>query len=208
MTPALMTPALMTPALVLASGSPRRAALLRAAGIPFELGPAPDVDETPPTGPEGQRLEPAAVVRALALRKAEAASPLVPGRTLVAADTLVFLEGAPLGKPRDAREACEMLRALSGRTHEVLTGLALIGPTADGGIRRAVAVARSAVTFRDLSTTEIEAYAATGEPLDKAGAYGIQGGAAAFVARLEGDLDTVIGLSISTLEELLASWGF
>lgn len=192
--------------LLLASRSPRRAALLEAAQIPFELGPSPDVDETPPVGQDGAPLDPASVVRALAVRKAQAAHLVRPTRRLLTADTLVFLDGRPMGKPEGAAEARTMLRTLSGRVHEVCTGLAVLGPTADGQIRCLQGVACAHVHFRELTEAEIEAYVASGEPLDKAGAYGIQGGAAGFVAALDGDLDTVIGLPISALRALLRAF--
>lgn len=192
--------------LLLASRSPRRAALLQAAGIAYELGPIPDVDETPPVGAGGARLEGATVVRALALRKAEAAHVLAPRRRLLAADTLVFLDGHPVGKPVDGADARRILRSLSGRAHDVCTGLALLGPDARGEIRRLQEVACSRVHFRELTDAEIETYVAGGEPLDKAGAYGIQGGAAGFVSALDGELDTVIGLPVATLRELLRAF--
>ena len=128
---------------------------------------------------------------------------LAPTRRLLAADTLVFLDGRPLGKPVDAADACRMLRSLSGRTHEVCTGLALLGPDRQGRIQRIDGVACTRVSFRAQGDAEIVAYVAGGEPLDKAGSYAIQGGAAAFVTSMEGDLDTVIGLSVSTLHSLL-----
>lgn len=182
------------PAFLLCSASPRRAAILASAGIPFDRGKPPDVDETPPAG-----VRPDAVAEALAGRKARAAAARAPGRLVVCADTVVLLDGEVLGKPDGAADAVRMLRALSGRRHEVVTGVAVARDRACVS-----GAARTAVTFRALTPAEIEAYVATGEPLDKAGAYAVQGGASAFVERLEGDLDTVIGLPLATLRDLLA----
>ncbi len=182
----------------LASRSPRRAELLRVAGIPFELGPFPDVDESLVPG-----AAPDALVEELARRKAGAAMERCPNDAVLAADTLVFLDGDVLGKPVDASDAARMLRLLSGRTHEIRTGVAL--GTADG--RLDVRHATTRVTFRDLTDAEIDAYISTGEPLDKAGAYGIQGGASGFAAGLDGDLDNVIGLPVRLVREMLADGG-
>ena len=185
-------------ALVLASRSPRRAALLDAAGIAYEILNLPDVDETPPVG-----VGPHEVVSQLAERKIRVAAVLAPGRRILSADTLVFLEGRILGKPADAAEAQAMLEALSGCSHEVVTGVAVWGPASGGRPRILVGAAGTKVRFRTLQATEIEAYVASGEPLDKAGAYGIQGGAAGFVAALEGEIDTVIGLPVQLVRRLL-----
>ena len=185
----------------LASRSSRRADLLRAAGVEFEAGPFPDVDETPPSG-----LAPGPTVEALAVRKAEAAAALVPGSWVLAGDTLVFLDGVALGKPCDEADAHRMLAALSGRAHEVASGVALA--RADpGGLSLRSAHDVTSVRFRALGTSEIAAYVATGEPLDKAGAYGIQGGAADFVAALDGARDTVIGLPMDVVRRLLRETG-
>jgi len=188
--------------LLLASRSPRRAALLRAASIPFEQGPAPDVDETPPPG-----ASPAEAVEALATRKAWVVAQDAPGRWVLAADTLVFLGPDRLGKPGGPGEAVAMLRRLSGRTHLVSTGVALVQVGTDGTGRRHVGSRTAQVTFRPLGEGEIRAYVASGEPLDKAGAYGIQGHAAGFVTTLEGDVETVVGLPTALVRELLAEAG-
>jgi septum formation protein len=190
--------------LLLASRSPRRAALLQAAGIPFEVADLPPVDERLPHGPGGSALEPEEAVRRLAERKARAAARAAPDRLVLAADTLVFLDGRPLGKPGSDGEARAMLRALSGESHEVATGVAVVRPgpgPVQGRLRSGTRVAR--VRFRRLTEAEIEAYVATGETRDKAGAYAIQGGAAAFVASLEGEADTVVGLPIGLVRSLL-----
>lgn len=188
--------------ILLASKSPRRAALLEAAGIPFEVVDLPPVDETPPRGSEARA--PGAVVERLALRKLAAAEAHAVSRRVLTADTLVFLDGAILGKPGDEGEAVRMLRRLSGSTHEVATGVAVAGPDGSGGITRRSGHRVARVTFRALSEAAIEDYVASGEPLDKAGAYALQGGAADFVRHLEGDADTVIGLPIVLVRQLLA----
>jgi len=178
----------VTRRLVLASGSPRRVALLRGAGFDVDVRPSGVAEWPYPGG------DPVAYAEALARAKAEA----VPGEVVVAADTIVVLDGDVLGKPAGPAEAASMLRRLSGRTHDVVTAVAVRRP---GGV--ASAAARARVTFRALSAGEIEAYVRSGEPMDKAGAYAYQGGASAFVTALEGDPDTVIGLPVRLLYELL-----
>ena len=186
-----------TPAtVVLASASPRRLALLRQIGIEPVVEPA-DVDETLTDG-----VDVAAAVAGLAATKARAVAARHQGERLLVlgADTLVVLDGGPLGKPADPAEAREMLRRLSGREHHVVTGVAIIDTASGtdlGGVETTV------VRFRTLSTDEIDAYVATGEPLDKAGAYGIQGGAGAFVEELVGDHSNVVGLPLALVERLL-----
>ena len=175
---------------ILASLSPRRRDLLRGAGIPFEVCPT-DVDET-------TDLPAAEAVAELARRKALASAQAHPGRTVLAADTLVALDGVSLGKPANAREASRMLHALSGRAHEVVTGVCA---RRDG--REVWGTRTTRVVFRSLSDEEIERYVASGEPMDKAGAYAIQGGAAAFVERYDGEYDNVIGLPVELARELL-----
>lgn len=175
--------------LVLASTSPRRAALLRAAGYDFDVRPS-GTEEWPYAGGD-----PAGYTESLAEAKA------IPGgrhEVVVGADTVVVVGGTVLGKPADAEDAAAMLRRLSGRTHEVVTAVAV----RHGELLRS-GHARTQLTLRPLDEREIRAYVATGEPLDKAGAYGYQGGAARFVTRLEGDVDTVIGLPLALLRELL-----
>jgi septum formation protein len=175
----------------------RRAARPPAAGVAFESGRPPEVDETPPAG-----VAPAEVAQALAVRKARAAASRAPGRVVVTADTTVLLGDAILSKPEDAADARRMLHALSGRVHRVVTGVAVA--------RDATVLSASdatSVEFRPLSDEEIAAYVATGEPLDKAGAYAIQGGAAGFVVRREGRLDTVVGLPVDVVRRLVAEIG-
>lgn len=177
------------PRLVLASASPRRAALLRAAGFDVDVRPS-GVEEWPYPG-----TGPAAYAEALARAKVAA----VAGELVLGADTIVVLDEVVLGKPADEAEAAAMLRRLSGRSHEVVTGVAV----RHGGTVRS-GHARSQVSFRALSEPEIRSYVATGEPVDKAGAYGYQGTAAAFVTDLAGDEDTVIGLPLRVVRALLA----
>lgn len=190
--------------LVLASGSPRRRELLTRAGVAFEVIPA-GIDERLRSGETPEAL----VVR-LAHEKALAvARRLGPGprRLVLGADTLVVLDGEILGKPRDAVEAEGMLARLAGRTHRVLTGVALA--RSDGPERRACRVA-SEVRMRPVGAEEIRRYVATGEPLDKAGAYALQGRGRAFVEKVEGSTSNVIGLPVDETLELLrearASW--
>ena len=178
-----------SPPLVLASGSPRRSELLRAAGITFRVC-APAVEEWPYEGGE-----PAEYADSLARAKAES----VGGERVVAADTIVVIDGRVLGKPGGAEAAEEMLGSLSGRSHEVITAVAVKDRY---GLRSAQDSAR--VTFRELSEPEIRDYVASGEPLDKAGGYGFQGAGRQFVERLEGDPETVIGLPLRLLRSLLA----
>jgi len=174
--------------LVLASTSPRRADLMRAAGYHFDVQPS-GVEEWPYPGGE-----PGDYVEALARAKAAAGS----GDVVIGADTVVVLEGDVLGKPADPADAVSMLRRLSGRTHRVVTGVAV---RQDGAIRFGHASTR--LTLRPLAADEIDAYVAGGEPLDKAGAYAYQGAARAFVTHVDGDVDTVIGLPIALLDRLL-----
>jgi septum formation protein len=178
--------------LLLASASPRRAELLRAAGIRFEVAPA-DVDERQRDGEDAE-----AYVRRLAAAKASRVAAAHPGRAVLGADTTVVVSGEVLGKPRDAEEAAAMLGRLSGRSHRVLTGVCLISP--DGRVD--VAVATTTVEFRALSPADIDAYVASGEPMDKAGAYAIQGGAGTFVTRIEGDFDNVVGLPVALIQAM------
>ena len=183
--------------LILASGSPRRRQLLEQIGLTFVVRSS-DVDESVSPG-----LTPAQVVESLSARKGEAvAAEAVPGDLVLSADTVVALDGAILGKPRDRAEAEAMLTALSGRTHQVYTGVTLLQ---DG--RRLTEHEVTAVTFRPLSPEEIAAYVSTGEPMDKAGAYGIQGLGALLVERLEGDYFNVMGLPLCRLGEMLAQFG-
>ncbi len=176
---------------ILASGSPRRRKLLTQIGISFEVD-VRNVDETVPAG-----TAPAAVCELLALRKAEDASLTRPEALTLGVDTIVVLNGTILGKPADESEARAMLRRLSGRTHTVYTGLALIHPQTG----RSVSVSEATrVTFGAMDDEEITAYVATGSPMDKAGAYGIQDDLGAlFVDRIDGDYYNVVGLPLRKL---------
>mgnify|MGYP001501632934 FL=1 len=183
---------------ILASGSPRRRELLEMLGVPdLTIRPAKGPERaTPGAGPEQ-------TVRELALHKAqEVAQTCAPEDIIIAADTIVYLDGAILGKPRDHDDAVRMLTALSGREHIVYTGVAVLR---GGELRQAAE--RTAVRFRPLTSGEIERYIATGEPMDKAGAYGIQGRGALFVAHLDGDYFNVMGLPLCRLGKMLGKLG-
>ena len=183
--------------LVLASGSPRRAELLRQAGIRFEVS-VPDVDETlhPGEAPE-------AYVRRLAAAKARHVAASHPGRPVLGADTTVVVDGQVLGKPYDAADAARMLGQLSGRSHLVLTGVCLIGPAGETRIDAAV----TTVEVRALQAAEIGEYVDSGEPMDKAGGYAIQGGAAGFVTRLDGEYSNVVGLPVALIQGMCRASG-
>jgi septum formation protein len=172
--------------LILASASPRRAELLSAAGFAFEVRPV-EVDETPLAGEE-----PSAYVLRVAVLKAQSYQGLADGEIVLAADTTVVVDGAILGKPADEADSRRMLRLLSGREHEVLTGVA-----ARGGARVVSAVEATRVHVQPLSSADVDWYIASGEPADKAGAYGVQGLAARFVHRIEGSYSNVVGLPVS-----------
>jgi septum formation protein len=181
-------------ALVLASQSPRRQSLMRHVGFSFSsVVPSIDEDAVSTT------LPPDEYVRELAVRKAVRGSEMVVGDVIViGSDTTVVLDDAVLNKPADAAEAAEMLRRLSGRTHTVHTGIALVGR--GRGLGRRGASRATDVTFRELSDAEINAYVASGSPLDKAGAYGIQDDfGAVFVSRVEGCYYTIVGLPLELL---------
>ena len=185
--------------MILASGSPRRAQLLSEAGFTFEAVPA-DVDERAVGAPTPEGL-----VRELAREKAAsvAAARAGAGEVVIGSDTAVVLDGRVLGKPADARDAGRMLRELSGRTHEVLTGVCAVK---DG--RELFSFAeRAEVDFWDLTERQVDAYVATGEPLDKAGAYGIQGKGRMLVKGIRGDFYTVVGLPVSRLVRELERCG-
>lgn len=177
--------------LVLASASPRRRDLLNRLGLTFTVSPS-DADET---WPEDLATGPA--TEAIALRKARAVP--APEALVLAADTVVVLDGEILGKPANRDHAAATLRRLSGRTHEVVTGLALAA-----GRREATAHETTRVTFAALSDAEIAAYVATGSPLDKAGSYGIQDDLGALlVERIDGDYSNVVGLPLRRLYDTL-----
>lgn len=186
------------PTLILASASPRRKALLDSIGVSFKVQPA----RVPEAWDDSSDSE--EVARDLALRKARAVAALQAEGLVVGADTLVCLDGVILGKPRSESEATSMLQRLSGKTHSVVTGVAVVDSRSG---REEVAAEVTRVTFRTLSPAEIERYVATGEPMDKAGAYGIQGVGALLVARIEGCYPNVVGLPLVRLAELLSRFG-
>ena len=182
-----------TPPVILASASPRRRELLGNMGISFTVRIS-EADENIPNG-----TPPVCAVEMLARRKGEAVARETEEDCLIlAADTLVALGNRALGKPKDEAEAKEMLRELSGRAHEVHTGVAVLR-----GGRVYSGVCTTEVVFRSLTDGEIAAYVATGEPLDKAGAYGIQGLGGALVERIAGEFDNVVGLPCRLADELL-----
>jgi septum formation protein len=182
--------------LILASASPRRADLLRAAGIPFESLPV-QIDERFEPGEEADR----AVVR-LAEAKAAAAAAIRPETLVLGADTIVVVSGEALGKPVDNEDARRMLGLLSGRTHEVFTGICL---RYKGRTLRHVEPSR--VRVANLTSREIDWYVGTGEPLDKAGAYAIQGLGSRFIEGIDGSYSNVVGLPISSVYALIKEVG-
>ncbi|MBL8135128.1 MAG: septum formation inhibitor Maf [Acidobacteria bacterium] len=183
------------PSFVLASASPRRQELLAAAGYTFTVRTA-DVDETPVGGETAE-----AYVARLAEAKARAVLARHPDALVLGADTTVVVDGDILAKPADAADAARMLSRLQGRAHEVLTGVALVSATWSR-----VAVAATSVWFAPMREAEIAAYVASGEPMDKAGAYGIQGRAARYVTRIEGSYSNVVGLPVALVHALLAEY--
>jgi septum formation protein len=206
--------------LVLASASPRRQELLRNAGIAFVVQAA-DIDESPREGET-----PRDCAERLAREKALAVAGAYPGDRVLGADTVVAVDGKILGKPRDADDAARMLRMLSGRVHEVITGVCVVeavasgqllvasktGATNSGDISEALASGNrelrtasetTLVTMTEWSDEAIREYIATGEPMDKAGAYAIQGGAGRWIPRIEGDYSNVVGLPVALVCRML-----
>lgn len=178
--------------LILASQSPRRRELLGLFRIPFLVRVA-DIDETmDPHASPADEVARVSRLKALAIDHA-------PEDVVIAADTIVVCDGRVLGKPRSEEEAKQMLRFLSGRDHQVMTGMTVLR-----GQEAVVCTEVTDLHFRSLSNWEIDAYVATGEPMDKAGAYGIQGGAALFCSRMEGDYYNVMGLPVCRLSRILA----
>jgi septum formation protein len=186
--------------LVLASSSPRRAEILRDAGLPFQPLPV-QVDET-----RWPSERPVALVTRLARAKAEAATwRASPPALVIAADTEVVLEGDVFGKPVGEEDAAAMLRRLSGRTHEVVTGLSVIRlPEGDARTEHEI----TGVTFAELSPAEMEDYVASGEPFGKAGGYAIQGRGGRFITRVEGCYFNVVGLPLARLYRILRELGW
>jgi septum formation protein len=178
--------------LVLASASPRRQELLRNAGIAFEIQPA-DIPEDPLPGESAK-----ACAERLAREKALAVAAKRPKDVILGADTIVVIDNQILGKPADAADAHRMLRLLAGRTHQVITGVCLV---VDG--QCSVASETTTVTMTPMSDQEIRDYVATGEPMDKAGAYAIQGIASRWIPRIEGDYSNVVGLPVARIYRML-----
>lgn len=178
--------------LILASRSPRRSELLAAAGISFEVLAA-DIDETPHVNES-----PLGYVERLAIEKARAVLALRPDARVLGADTTVTIDGEILGKPADEADAKRMLRMLSGRAHDVHTGVALVSRA---GVRSAVDTTR--VWFTAMTDEDISWYVATGEPVDRAGAYAIQGFASRYIRRIEGSYSNVVGLPVAVVSSIL-----
>lgn len=188
----------MTPKIILASNSPRRKELLAQIGLSFTVAPA-DVDESvlPGESPEAYAVR-------VALDKARIAAERVGEGIVIAADTIVVIDDSILGKPVDAHDAAGMLALLAGKQHRVVTALAVMDAATGKSDTR---LSATKVWFRDLAEREIAAYVATGEPFDKAGAYGIQERGALLVERIEGCYSNVVGLPLSLLGEMLREFG-
>ena len=186
--------------LVLASASPRRQELLRNAGIDFEVQPA-HIPEDPLPDEDAK-----ACAERLAREKALAVARLRPNDMILGADTVVVVDHQILGKPIDATDAARMLRLLSGRTHQVITGVCVVngGSSAAGGARNSVASETTSVVMSEISEQEIADYIATGEPMDKAGAYAIQGIASRWIPRIGGDYSNVVGLPIALVWRMIS----
>jgi septum formation protein len=185
------------PKIILASGSPRRAEILNSVGWAFTKD-VPDIDETELPGET-----PEAYVRRLAKTKGKTVAARYPREIVLAADTTVVIDGTIIGKPTDLADARRMLKMLSGKRHEVLTGVALVkNGTAE------VAMQRTGVKFAELTDAEINFLAEMGDPLDKAGAYAVQAQAALFIEGIEGDYWNVVGLPINLVYELVKKAGF
>ncbi|MGC2698122.1 MAG: Maf family protein [Candidatus Angelobacter sp.] len=181
------------PVLILASSSPRRQELLREIGIPFHVHAA-NINED-----QIASEAPIAYALRLAREKAQAIAAQYPQSYVLGADTIVVIDGEVLGKPQDHADAARMLRLLSGRGHEVTTAVSLVSPTGDAQTRACT----TQVYFRKLAEEEIQRYVAGGEPMDKAGAYAIQGGASRWADRIEGEFSNAVGLPLSLVTELL-----
>ncbi len=179
--------------LILASRSPRRAEILKAVGWPFEVRPA-NIDET-----RRESEDAITYVKRLATEKARAVANQHASGLVLGADTIVLVDDEILGQPRDAEAARRMLKLLSGRWHEVLTGVALLRAPGNQPI---IDHETTRVRFAEMTAQEIDWYVGTGEPMDKAGAYGIQGGAAMFIEEIQGDYFNIVGLPIRLVYEL------
>ena len=186
------------PVFILASSSPRRSSLLRQFGVPFKTVPA-DVDERVRAGEMPEQY-----AERLSLEKARAASDSAGKGIVIAADTIVVLDDEILGKPSDEQDALRMLSMLSGRTHRVITALTVMDTAAGKTLTR---LSQTTVRFRRLSAEEIMSYVKTGEPLDKAGAYGIQEKGALLISGIEGCYFNVVGFPVSLLGQMLKEFG-
>jgi septum formation protein len=184
------------PPLILASASPRRAELLRSAGIPFTVDVANISEEVAPGESPVQHAE------RLAREKAEVVAKRNTGKVVLGADTIVVVDHQILGKPRDVQDAARMLRMLSGRSHEVITGVCLAFLDT-GNKKLETRSEQTKVHFAQLSPEHIEDYIATNEPMDKAGAYAIQGIASRWITKIEGDYANVVGLPVALLWKML-----
>lgn len=183
--------------IILASQSPRRREICAQLGIPFTVCPAQSEAPFDPT------LSPQEAVKVIARSKAEEIAATHPGEVVLGSDTVVAIDGVILGKPKTEADAAAMLRSLSGRTHQVLTGVWVVDEDGNGDGFTSVA----SVKFADMSDADIAAYIATGEPMDKAGAYGVQGIGARYIEGIMGDFYTVMGLPASTWRFLQVRFG-
>lgn len=183
--------------IILASGSPRRQEILKGLGFEFETIPSNiSEDEVLWEEPE-KRSKLLAELKAVDVQKEH------PTRKIIGADTIVYCDGIRMEKPANAKEAAEMLKRLSGRDHEVITGLAIVAPPN----RRTIRAERTKVYFREIDNSEIERYIDTGEPFDKAGGYAIQGHASVFIEKIEGCYFNVVGLPVPLLFRMLKETG-
>lgn len=189
--------------LILASASPRRQELLRNANIPFTAKPT-DIPEDARPGEAPQ-----ACAERLAREKALAIAHLYPDAFVLGADTIVVVDGELLGKPHDGADAARMLRLLSGRSHQVITGICVVHPRSGNSVEQLrTASETTLVTFQPLAEEEIRYYVSTREPMDKAGAYAIQGIASRWVSRIKGDYSNVVGLPVPLVYRLLREHGY
>jgi septum formation protein len=183
--------------IILASGSPRRREILRLSGIPFDIDVSEYIEDMT------EKIPPEELAEKLALGKALTVSSRHPDAIIIGADTFIVFEESVLGKPHTREKAREMLSWLSGKPHVVLTGYAIVDTKDE---KQVTGVSVNTVIFRDISDSEIEAYIATGEPLERAGGYAIQGGAAGFVKRIEGDYLGIVGLPLAAIVEELQAF--
>ena len=189
--------------LILASSSPRRRELLSQIGLDFEIRTA-DVDEHVAADSPEELVRKLSHIKASAIRPAEGEAPV----TVLGADTIVAVDGKVLGKPADAEDAKRMLRLLQGRSHEVYTGVTLLSYFADGGSACNTFAEETKVFFAPMTEEEIAEYVATKDPLDKAGAYGIQGFCARYITHIEGDYNNVVGLPVGRVYRELKKAGY